>query len=102
MKFCNLCNSCMRMDVIAGVVTFTCCCKNVVIGGDEDACIYNVDFTSSDNIGNYSKLLRTIAADPTINTIYNECKMCHRSYMGLIRITENELVFKTCICGHIE
>jgi DNA-directed RNA polymerase subunit M/transcription elongation factor TFIIS len=102
MKFCQYCNSAMKMEVINSTVIFNCCCKNSVKGEDDDLCIYEENYAVSSNIQDYNKLLKNIAQDPTINTIYNKCKKCGSEYMGQIRITENETIFRVCTCGHVE
>ena len=101
MKFCKICQLCMKREIRDNTVIYVCFCGNVQDGENEDLCINEEKFINTQTIEQYNNIIKNSAFDKTANLINKTCDKCNRDYMTHVIISENEISIYTCKCGNI-
>ena len=92
-KFCDKCNSIMRLNTTTGILKFICIkCDNFVIGNEMDSSISQIKY----NIAS-EKNYDVLKYDPTIKTINKKCDNCGKEYMKIIRLANKKIKY-ICSC----
>lgn len=99
MKFCPICESCMKDDTRTGSLIYLCnvCGKNIS-ATDEDLCLFVKD--NINELARYKDLIKRAPFDPTNKIIAKKCPKCNLDYMAFLRLTSSEIPVISCKCGY--
>ncbi len=99
---CSVCQTrTMVRSVGEGDVIFRCPCGNEEKGGGKDRMIHST-VSNDDQTQKHETLFRVAPFARTEFQDNRQCKKCHRSYMTMVVVGDEQSVVWSCTCGNVE
>jgi len=96
MKFCDICQLCMKRNLQNGNIVYECSCGNKVVAQNDELCIFSeVYIDTSDSIEKYTTYINNSIYDDTVNLIKKTCPKCGSEYMKHLHISESMISVHT-------
>jgi len=91
----------MVRAVDKGDVIFRCPCGNEEKGGGKDRLLH-INVAHDDQGQKYETLVRVAPFARTEFQGVRTCKKCHKGYMTMVVVGDEQAVVWSCTCGHVE